>query len=193
MISFKAVPKARHLLRHIVLALGMTNEEWRPVVGWEGLYSVSDQGRVWSVRSGRCLKPGGNNRSGANQHHQVQLCRNGIGSMKTVHRMVLEAFVGPCPAGMEACHLNDVGIDNRLTNLRWDSRSANQRDRVRNGRDHNSVKDRCIHGHEFTEDNTYYYSTRTGVDGKPTAMRKCKTCTLDRKRAYRARKSGMAA
>jgi hypothetical protein len=53
--------------------------------------------------------------------------------MYGVHRLVLEAFVGPCPAGMEACHNNGVRTDNRLENLRWDTRSANCRDRIRHG------------------------------------------------------------
>jgi hypothetical protein len=55
--------------------------------------------------------------------------------MRCVHRLVLEAFVGPCPAGMEACHSPDPDrANNRLTNLRWDTRRANIADRDRHGR-----------------------------------------------------------
>lgn len=46
-----------------------------------------------------------------------------------VHRLVLEAFVGPCPEGMEGCHNNGNGLDNRLENLRWDTHQANMDDR----------------------------------------------------------------
>lgn len=50
-----------------------------------------------------------------------------------VHRLILEAFVGSCPEGMEACHWNDDPTDNRLENLRWDTHRANGADMVRNG------------------------------------------------------------
>lgn len=51
-----------------------------------------------------------------------------------VHALVLETFVGPRPDGMECCHWKpapDGGYDNRLMNLRWDTRSANAYDRER--------------------------------------------------------------
>jgi hypothetical protein len=51
-----------------------------------------------------------------------------------VHRLVLSAFAGPCPEGMEACHYNGNPADNRLCNLRWDTRKANHADKVRHGR-----------------------------------------------------------
>ncbi|KKN85952.1 hypothetical protein LCGC14_0273640 [marine sediment metagenome] len=51
-----------------------------------------------------------------------------------VHRLVLLAFVGPCPEGMEGCHTNDVGEDNHLTNLRWGTPAENREDARRNGR-----------------------------------------------------------
>lgn len=49
-----------------------------------------------------------------------------------VHHLVLAAFVGPRPVGMEACHQNDEPTDNRLVNLRWDTRKANAEDAVAN-------------------------------------------------------------
>ena len=50
-----------------------------------------------------------------------------------VHRLILEAFVGECPNGMEACHDNDIPNDNRLANLRWDYPKNNSKDRIKNG------------------------------------------------------------
>jgi hypothetical protein len=48
-----------------------------------------------------------------------------------VHRLVLEAFVGPCPEGMEACHWPEsIRSNNRLSNLRWDTRPANKIDMI---------------------------------------------------------------
>jgi hypothetical protein len=45
--------------------------------------------------------------------------------------MVLEAFVGPCPPGMECRHLNGVPFDNRVENLTWGTASENLADRKR--------------------------------------------------------------
>lgn len=50
-----------------------------------------------------------------------------------VHRLVLEAFVGPCPPGMEACHYDDNPKNNFVANLRWDYRTGNVADWVRLG------------------------------------------------------------
>lgn len=51
-----------------------------------------------------------------------------------VHDMVLAAFVGPKPAGLEVCHWNGIRGDNRLDNLRYDTRKANAQDRERHKR-----------------------------------------------------------
>ena len=124
------------------------HKEWRPVVGYEGLYEVSDQGRVRSLerttvrvtRRGqrivqpiraRVMKPGPI--SSRCRHLQLALWKQGNREVVRVHRLVLEAFVGPCPPGMEACHYNDIGDDNRLSNLRWDTHAANRADAKRNG------------------------------------------------------------
>lgn len=52
-----------------------------------------------------------------------------------VHRLILEAFRGRCPDGMEGCHKNGVRADCRLVNLRWGTRSSNHRDRYRHARE----------------------------------------------------------
>ncbi len=49
-----------------------------------------------------------------------------------VARLVLLAFVGPCPNGKECCHADDVQTNNRLDNLRWDTREANRVDGLNN-------------------------------------------------------------
>jgi len=90
-------------------------------------YYISRAGEIWSAkRAGRFLKPCKNNKYG---HLVVSLCQNGKCYQRLVHRLVLEAFVGPCPPGMECCHYNGNSADNRLENLRWDTRSNNQKDR----------------------------------------------------------------
>lgn len=65
------------------------NEEWRDVVGYEGLYGVSNLGRIFSVKSDRCLKLGKNNRG----FTHTNLVKDGKTKLHMVHRLVAEAFV----------------------------------------------------------------------------------------------------
>lgn len=113
------------------------SETWKPVVGYEGLYSVSNQGRVRrdaggsGARIGRILRP---SNVGSDGHLGVNLHRNRKATGFKVHRLVLVAFVGPCPEGMECCHGDDGNPrNNALANLRWDTHAANLMDRVRHG------------------------------------------------------------
>lgn len=99
-----------------------------------------------------------------------------------VHCLVLEAFDGPCPPGLEACHRDDDYANNNVENLRWDTHSANQHDQVRNGRHANASKTYCKHGHEFTPENTYIYP----VSGKRT----CRECTRRLQRQYYWQRKG---
>lgn len=124
-----------------IVAQLATGERWLPVVGYPG-YEVSDQGRVRSLdrvltycrdgveihraHRGRLLSPGVM-QSG---HLLVVL---GRGNVLCVHKLVLEAFVGPAPAGTECCHYDGDPANNRLSNLRWDTRAANMADAVRHG------------------------------------------------------------
>jgi HNH endonuclease len=55
------------------------------------------------------------------------------GVLKAVHRLVLEAFVGPCPEGMECRHLDGNRTNNRLDNLAWGTRIENHEDMKRHG------------------------------------------------------------
>lgn len=63
----------------------------------------------------------------------VHIGVDGVRKSLAVHRLVLEAFVGPRPEGMEACHNNGRAGDNRLPNLRWDTHLSNNRDRLAHG------------------------------------------------------------
>lgn len=151
---------------------------WRPVVGFEGYYEVSDYGQVRSVdrtvqySDGRVRRypaqelsatPHGNHCG----HLSVSLSRNGRSRGYLVHQLVLRAFVGPPPAGMESLHDNDMPTDNRLLNLSYGTRSDNTRDQVRNGRHNQASKNKCVNGHEFTAENTYR---------RPSGGRRCRTC-----------------
>jgi hypothetical protein len=124
-------------------------ERWLPVVGYEGLYEVSDQGRVRGLprlvkgklgsqrlQPGKVLSPA-LHRNG----YLVVILQNDrrrpdgkkLRYKQGVHRLVASAFLGECPEGMECCHINGIPSDNRVSNLRWDTRTGNQRDRVKHG------------------------------------------------------------
>lgn len=123
-------------------------EIWKPVVGWEAEYQVSSFGRILSVarfiaRNGgsgwqreRILSPSPDK----DGYLQLSLSRNGVAVKRKVHTLVLEAFVGPCPDNMQACHGDGEPSNNRLTNLRWDTASANNMDKYAHGTDLNGER-----------------------------------------------------
>jgi len=116
----------------------MKIESWRSIKEFEGLYEVSDWGRVRSLqritasglRGGKIL---GARLSGKAQRPKVGLSKDGVVTEREVHSLVLEAFIGPRPPGHEACHNDGNRLNNVLANLRWDSRAANHADSVRHG------------------------------------------------------------
>lgn len=117
-------------------------ERWLPVAGYEGLYEVSDLGRVRSlphqtargVRGGTILRPQVS--AGSKGYPFVNLSKESAIRHVAVHRLVLEAFVSPCPEGSEACHGPGGKLDARLENLSWGTRAKNVGpDRLRDGQD----------------------------------------------------------
>jgi hypothetical protein len=111
----------------------MIEEIWKSVVNYENLYEVSNYGKIKSFKYGKekILKPR-KNRSG---HLTVVLHKNGTPNYCYIHRLVLETFVGPCPSGMESCHNDGNPPNNFIGNLRWDTRKANQGDKILHGTD----------------------------------------------------------
>lgn len=94
-------------------------EIWKPVADYEGLYMVSNLGRVKSVprpgTKGGILKPAPDDRG----YLKVKLYKNGGKSTHQVHRLVMRAFVGECPDGYEVDHVDWNPKNNRLSNLRY--------------------------------------------------------------------------
>lgn len=89
-------------------------------------YRVSRSGIIIGPK-GFPLKSWNTSRYG---HQMVQLTGR---VRRLVHHIVLEAFVGPCPEGMEGCHNDGDPTNNRVDNLRWDTRKANREDSIRHG------------------------------------------------------------
>jgi NUMOD4 motif-containing protein/HNH endonuclease len=160
-----------------------SDERWRPVVGFELYYEVSDLGRVRSLdrlisngtRSGmlykgKMLKP----TSDPDGRQQVSLSINGVHYIRRVHGLVLGAFIGPRPEGLDGCHENGNARDNRLVNLRWDTRSSNMFDCVRHGTDPQRNRTCCPQGHLLMMPNLV--TTRFARHGH----RVCRSCAQAR-------------
>lgn len=112
----------------------MKQEEWKEIPDYYGLYEASDFGgirgidRIAGGQNGKRKWPGKilKQKRNGQEHLQVRLSKDGFAKMHYVHRLVLSAFIGPCPKGMEACHYPDVSpANNALDNLRWDTHKGN--------------------------------------------------------------------
>lgn len=118
----------------------MTEEVWKPVVGFEGKYEASNRGRVRSLVAGRprVFKHHVN----SDGYQQVALGKRFTNIY--VHSLVLEAFVGPRPEGYECDHINTVRDDNRLENLRWVTKGENRKNPITLERRRASARSRAV-------------------------------------------------
>lgn len=159
-------------------------ENWKPIEGYEGLYSISDQGRIRS--EGRVVRykngkltpvPEGikNPTLDGKGYPRVVLYKNNQQRHFTVHQLVARAFIGPQEPGTQVRHKNGDKLDFRLENLEYGTDSDNKYDAVAHGVHANAAKTHCKRGHEFTPENTYTFQQRTRA-GSVTTSRVCKTC-----------------
>lgn len=129
------------------MAEGQTTVAYREIPGFPA-YRVGDDGSLWSRWVRKSGGARGSKKVLGNTWKRLKLHRNrGTGYLQTglyvngrhflrrVHRLVIETFVGPCPKGMQCCHGDGDRTNNALSNLRWDTPSANQADRMRHGTD----------------------------------------------------------
>lgn len=155
-----------------------TGERWLPIPRFGGEYEASDQGRVRGV-----------DRVLVNRHGHSRLWRGRIRALVpdrtgylavrihergyAVHRLILEAFVGPCPGGMETLHRNGVRDDNRVENLTWGTPSENGFDRVRHRTHPKVLLTHCPRGHPLEAPNLRPAAARRG-------FRTCWSCAIAR-------------
>lgn len=157
-------------------SMGVMNEEWRPVEGWEALYEVSDRGRVRSVlrlvrggqgshamRGGRLLKL-----TASGGYFVVTLSDRTRKKLARVHHLVAIAFVEGRAPGLNVCHDDGDSLNNAASNLYWGTQTQNMQDKWRHGTATYSLeRGFCKHGHPWNEANTYL-----NANGSPT----CRVC-----------------
>lgn len=148
----------------------MSEEEWRDVPGYEGHYRVSSRGRVYSLpgkkwKNGKIVKPIYHK----SRHYQAHLTKDGRSQMVCIHRLVAIAFLGVPEPDHEVCHRNGDGLDNRVENLYWGTRSQNMQDVVKHGRHVHRNKTHCPRKHPLVDPNLT-------VSGKKDGRRRCLAC-----------------
>ncbi|QQU92278.1 NUMOD4 domain-containing protein [Corynebacterium aurimucosum] len=133
-------------------------EEWRPIPGYEGLYEVSDTGKVKRIPAivdtvrgprpipGRTLVPY-TNRDG---YEKVSLSKDGNKKSFFVHQLVLRAFVRNEKVGEVCCHNDGNPSHNHLSNLRWDTYAGNIADEIKHGTHVEARKTSCPVGHPLS-------------------------------------------
>jgi len=103
------------------------SEKWRQAVNYEGWYDVSDLGRIRRMKAangatvGKILTLLANNRG----YWYTQLSKNGKVRKHLIHRLVMEAFVGPCPDKIQVNHKDGDKTNIRLDNLEYMTQSEN--------------------------------------------------------------------
>ena len=100
-------------------------ENWKDIENYEGMYQVSDKGRVKSLKFGREKILRGHTKK--NGYQQIALSKNGVVITKLVHRLVAETWIPRVEGKDEIDHIIPVanGGDNSVENLRWCTHDEN--------------------------------------------------------------------
>lgn len=153
-------------------------EEWRTILGYEGLYSVSNLGAVRSEPrvivklnnvsqplKGKPLNPGRD----SSGYLLVGLHKGGTRKYYRIHRLVAEAFIDN-PDEYDFVLHGENGIeDNSVNNLYWGDRVRNELDKRRDGTQRNLNKTECPRGHRYDGSNIYW-------SGRNKEYRTCWAC-----------------
>jgi hypothetical protein len=114
----------------------MKTEIWKPVVGFEGYYEVSNLGNVRSLRNNRGpriaprpVKP----ETTHDGYLRLRLSKSGGKAKAMLHRVVAEAFIGLRPDDFQCCHNDGDKTNNVPGNLRWGTIRSNADDKIKHG------------------------------------------------------------
>jgi hypothetical protein len=116
----------------------LTDVEYRNIPGFDG-YRAGSDGSIWSCweRGGAAGQKGAWRKLSGRRHvrsgHVYVKTRLSKTKLNAVHHLVMLAFEGPCPNGLECRHLNGNPQDNRFENLKWGTRLENIHDAIRHG------------------------------------------------------------
>lgn len=105
----------------------MTEEIWKDIKNYEGLYKISNLGQVKSLTRNIILKTATDKKG----YLRVSLCKNCKDKYYRIHRLVLQAFIGN--SDLQCNHINGIKNDNRLENLEWVTSSENMKHSYRIG------------------------------------------------------------
>jgi hypothetical protein len=122
-------------------------EIWKDIPGYEGYYQASDMGRIKSVDREVSYLSGKNKvprtdfhksvikstRPRKDGYHQVNLSKDSKKVCPLVHHIIAETFLGQRPFNLDVCHNNGNRDDNRLKNIRYDTRKNNFADELIHG------------------------------------------------------------
>lgn len=103
-------------------------EVWRTIPSYPS-YFASSYGRIGRRGGSKCLA----GRSNGKGYLRVTLSERNIQHTEYVHRLICEAFRGPCPPNHELRHLNGKRQDNREDNLEWATKTVNEADKIIHG------------------------------------------------------------
>ncbi|MCP3684793.1 MAG: hypothetical protein GY861_19160 [bacterium] len=118
-----------------------SGEVWKDIAGYEGLYQVSNKGRVkrtstrrwsgqvWYDCEERIRKPVITKRG----YYAVMLYKDNKHKGKNIHTLLLETFVSKRPLGMQCRHLDGNPLNNNLDNLAWGTVKENMADAICHG------------------------------------------------------------
>lgn len=122
----------------------LMQEIWKPITGYEGLYSVSNKGRIRSLTRkiptrlgsartmivrGRIMRC----EPQAATYRQVRLCRDGKCKTRTIHTLVAASFIGEHGAGKQVRHLDGDPLNCCVSNLCYGTQLQNNQDKIRHG------------------------------------------------------------
>ena len=125
-------------------------EEWKNVIGYEGLYEVSNKGNVRNVRRNKLL------RLPKNYYGYIQVClyKNGISTGFLVHRLVAQAFIHNPDNLPQVNHKDEDKTNNNVDNLEWCDQAYNN---LYGTRLEKSINTKIKNGYVNEENVGYYF------------------------------------